>query len=90
MADVSSMSLQLTKKYNLGNYESEEISVFMTVRPDEDEDPNEAWEQLFIRCRGARDDAARELGLKTQPVVTRKPPSSSRSVPVPPPSVPWE
>lgn len=61
---------QLTRKYNLGNYESEEISVMMTARIDADEDPNQAYTELMNRCHAARQETEIELGLRQSPAVT--------------------
>lgn len=68
--EFQSVVCQITRKYNLGNYESEEVSVMMTARLTPDEDPNEAYEELMLRCKTARVATEVELGLRSAPAIT--------------------
>lgn len=40
------MSFHVTRKYNLGNYESVDVNVGMTVNVDRDESIDEKWSEL--------------------------------------------
>lgn len=67
--EYQSVVCQITRKYNLGNYESEEINVMMSARLEADEDPNEAYNELMHRCHAARHETEIELGLRKAPAV---------------------
>lgn len=68
--EVQTICLTITRKYNLGDYESEEISVLMSARVDMGEDPASAYSEVLQRCIAARNEAESELGLRKAPAVT--------------------
>ena len=56
----------------MGNYESEEIDVFMATELSPEDDFNNVYTELLQRCIAARHEAERELGLRHDPVVNNR------------------
>ena len=70
MFEQKKVYVRICKKYNTGNYESQEIDVFMATELNPEQDFNEAYSELLQRCIAARHEAETELGLRQEPSVT--------------------
>ena len=68
--NIRTMTATYSRKYNLGNYESLELSTMLVGDLELNDDPIEAQQELFMRCVSAVHDTALELGaVKATPPV---------------------
>ena len=72
--NIRTITATYTRKYNMGNYESLELSTMLVGDLDLNDDPIEAQQELFMRCVSAVHDTALELGaVKATPPVNVQP-----------------
>lgn len=72
--NIRTVTATYTRKYNMGNYESLELSTMLVGDLDLNDDPIEAQQELFMRCVSAVHDTALELGaVKANPPVNVQP-----------------
>ena len=69
--NIRTLTVSHSRRYNLGNYRSAELSTMIVVDLDSSEDdPFEVQESAFLQCRAAIQKEAEELGYisSTPPV----------------------